>query len=182
LTYLTGEECDTVHAWSGYAILLLLALRVVWGVIGSRHARFSSFVSSPAAAVAYLRGLLNGSAPRYLGHNPAGGWMALLLIMSLAATGATGVVAYGEQGQGPLAAQFSAAAPALGTPRYRSGDDHRDVDDHDEDETLMLEFHEFLANFSVFLIFLHVAGVAASSLVHRENLVRGMITGRKRAE
>ncbi len=89
ITYLT-EDWQALHQGAGYAILGLVGVRVVWGFVGSTHARFRDFVGSPSAAIAYVRGLADGTAPRSLGHNAAGGWMTLALLMSLVASGITG--------------------------------------------------------------------------------------------
>lgn len=77
---LTAEELDGIHRATGYLIAALLAVRVVWGLIGTKYARFIDFVRSPRTALEYLRQSRNGTAPRYLGHNPAGGLMAIALM------------------------------------------------------------------------------------------------------
>lgn len=81
---LLAEWAREIHEWLGYFIAALLAARLIWGFIGSRHARFSDFVPTPQGLKDYARALLAGRERRYLGHNPAGGAMALLL-MGLAA-------------------------------------------------------------------------------------------------
>ncbi len=88
--YATGDEIERVHIAAGYAIAGLLALRIVWGFIGPRHARFSNIVRSPSETLAYLRAVALLRAPRYLGHNPAGGLMIVVLIVMLGATCVTG--------------------------------------------------------------------------------------------
>ena len=90
LAYATGDEIELVHVATGYAIATLLALRVVWGFVGPRHARFAGFVRSPGEVFAYLRDVVRNKPRRYLGHNPAGGAMIVLMILMLAATSATG--------------------------------------------------------------------------------------------
>jgi cytochrome b len=84
VAYASGEEMETLHLVSGYAIVSLLILRVVWGFIGSGHARFSDFVRSPREVLAYIKRARQHQAPRYLGHNPAGGAMAIALMTMLA--------------------------------------------------------------------------------------------------
>jgi cytochrome b len=88
--YVTGEEAGRVHIAAGYAVAGLIALRIVWGFVGPRHARFSNFVQSPRAVLAYLRDVALLRAPRYLGHNPAGGAMIIGLLVMLLGTGLTG--------------------------------------------------------------------------------------------
>ncbi len=159
--WLSAEEVMWLHAWAGYAIAGLVAFRLLWGVVGSRHARFRGFVRSPTAALAYLRDLVRGRAPRYLGHNPAGGAMVVALLLALALTALAGMALYGAKGQGLLAGMV----PAFDKPTRH----------------LIKEIHEFFANGTLLLVGLHVAGVIAGSLAHRENLVRSMLTGRKPA-
>jgi cytochrome b len=97
VAYLSAEEeaggPDPLHVWGGYVVGAIVVLRVVWGFVGPRHARFSDFVRSPIVALAYFRDLLYGHALRYIGHSPAGGAMVIALL-----------IAYGEEGKGPLAA------------------------------------------------------------------------------
>lgn len=88
--YLTGEDGGQVHIAAGYAIAGLIALRIVWGFVGPRHARFGDFVRSPREVLAYLRDAALLRAPRYLGHNPAGGAMIIALLVMLLGTGITG--------------------------------------------------------------------------------------------
>lgn len=88
--YLTGDELDQAHEILGYAIIALLALRIVWGFVGSPHARFSDFVYRPATVVAYARDAVALRARRYLGHNPVGGVMVLLMIAGLLVTAGSG--------------------------------------------------------------------------------------------
>lgn len=74
-----------VHISFGLALAGVMALRVIWGLVGSRHARFASFVRGPSAVLAHFRGLAAGEAQPHSGHNPAGGWAVLALIgLSLA--------------------------------------------------------------------------------------------------
>lgn len=150
LAYLSGEEWENIHQYFGYGIVALVLSRIAWGFIGSGHARFSGFLKRPSAALDYIRSLFRGSARRYLGHNPAGGWMMVMLLTSLLLTCASGLVMLG-------------------------------IESHALEETWE-EVHEFFANFTLFLVLLHLAGVLASSIAHRENLPLAMMTGRKRTE
>jgi cytochrome b len=90
VAWITADEIKWVHEWAGYILAALLALRLVWGLIGPRHARFSDFVRGPSTVLGYLKDLRRGTAPRYLGHNPAGGAMIVALILSVAATATSG--------------------------------------------------------------------------------------------
>jgi cytochrome b len=83
VAWFSGEETLRRHVWAGYAALLIVALRVVWGAIGSRHARFGDFMRPPRAVFAYVMALRARSEERYLGHNPLGGWMIAVLLLDL---------------------------------------------------------------------------------------------------
>ena len=92
VAWVTGGEVERVHIIAGYAILGLVALRVVWGLVGSRHARFSDFLYRPSTVIAFLKDSLDFRARRYIGHNPAGGVMVVLLLALLAAVVTTGIM------------------------------------------------------------------------------------------
>jgi cytochrome b len=104
MAYLSAEEeaggADPLHVWGGCVVGVLVVLRVAWGFVGPRHARFSDFVRSPIVALAYFRDLLYGRARRYVGHSPAGGAMVIALLVCLAATVATGPHCIWRRGQG----------------------------------------------------------------------------------
>ena len=90
LAFATGDEIEWLHLTAGYAIAALIALRVAWGFVGPRHARFGDFVRPPGEVWAYFRDAVRLRAPRHLGHNPAGGAMVVALLAMLAGTAATG--------------------------------------------------------------------------------------------
>ena len=88
--WLTAEGAKVVHERMGYVIAALIAARVIWGLIGPRHARFTDFVRGPRPVVAHLRDLRAGRERRYLGHNPAGGAMIVALLLTVTGTALTG--------------------------------------------------------------------------------------------
>ena len=192
VAYLTGEDESVIHSYAGYVILALIITRIVWGFIGSKYARFSSFITSPATAIQYLKTLVRNQHPRrYLGHNPAGGWMILALFLGLGMTIFSGLQLEALEGRGPLA-QFTAswtterkAVIQVATANESKHALVRVKDDHEkeeeEGEELWEEIHEFFANFTVLLVLLHIAGVIFSSLREKENLVRAMISGYKQS-
>lgn len=92
IAWATGDELDRVHEIAGYAIIGLIAFRLVWGIVGSTHARFADFVRGPGAVIAHARDTLLFRAKRYLGHNPAGGAMIVLLLVMLGVICGTGVM------------------------------------------------------------------------------------------
>lgn len=90
--YLTGDEIEDLHIWAGYSAAALVALRLVWGFIGTPFARFSHFVKSPASVLRYLSDIVSGREARYIGHNPAGGAMVMALLAMLVALSITGIL------------------------------------------------------------------------------------------
>jgi cytochrome b len=81
---------ESTHEWLGYAALAVVALRIVWGAIGPRYARFAQFVRPPATTLAYARSVMARREPRYLGHNPLGGWMVIALLTAVTLTALSG--------------------------------------------------------------------------------------------
>ena len=147
--YLTSdsEKYRDIHVALGYIMLGLIVFRLLWGFIGSRYARFDSFLFGPAQIITYLKSLLGKKPQHYLGHNPAGSvavWLLLSLGLVLCVSGV-------------LALQ----------------DDASDT---------VIELHSYATDGMLVVIALHLFGVVMSTLLHRENLVRAMITGYKPAE
>lgn len=184
IAYVTEDETMALHVWAGYAAGGLVLLRILWGFVGPKHARFTDFVCWPSAALRYLVDLLAFRAKRHVGHSPAGGAMVLLLMAGILATVWSGLELYAvEEGKGPLAA----APPAVVAAALADEDDKNEDNDDDErgernGDEFWEEVHEALANLTFLAVLLHIGGVILASLVHRENLTRAMITGRKRAE
>jgi cytochrome b len=84
------EDGKTVHRYVGYVVAGALAIRILWGFVGTAHARFTDFVPGPARLIDYLRAMLAGREPRHVGHNPAASVMILTLMALLAAVSVTG--------------------------------------------------------------------------------------------
>jgi cytochrome b len=93
-----SERWRDVHVTLGYTVLGLVAFRVVWGLIGTRYARFRSFAFGPGSVLAYLGSLLKRSPRHYPGHNPAGSWAVWTLLALSLLAGATGYAAYNDLG------------------------------------------------------------------------------------
>ncbi|MBF0213070.1 MAG: cytochrome b/b6 domain-containing protein [Magnetococcales bacterium] len=146
------------HVAFGAGIGMLLIWRIVWGVYGPGPSRFENFIRSPAAVLGHLRSVASGHPRWHAGHNPAGGWMIVALLITLTLILITGLIALaGEEKQGILAGWIS----------YGVGH-------------LCKEIHEGLVTLLFVLIPTHIAGVILESLLERENLIRSMITGKKR--
>lgn len=92
IAFVTGDEIEWLHLVAGYLIAGLVALRIVWGFIGPRHARFADFVKGPRAVATFLKQSARLEAPRRLGHNPAGGMMIVALIAALIGLSVTGIL------------------------------------------------------------------------------------------
>jgi cytochrome b len=145
--WLTSHSSEDIHHWAGYAAAALVAMRLLWGVLGTPYARFSQFVRDPATVLRYLSALLSGREARYIGHNPAGGAMVIVLIGAMGSTALTG--------------WLMTTDAYFGVPWVEAA-------------------HSLAAHSLLLLVLFHMGGVALASFRHRENLVRAMITGRKR--
>lgn len=141
-----SERYRDIHVLLGYTLLGLIAVRMLWGFIGTRYAQFRSFLFKPSEIAAYVSSLLKGRPNHYVGHNPAGSVAVFALLGLGIATGVSGVMIYQDIG----------------------GD-------------LLEELHEFASYAMLAVVVLHVAGVLISIVMHKENLVRSMITGFKTA-
>lgn len=156
--FTSGDDRYThIHVFLGYAAVLLVLFRVAWGFAGTRHALFRAFFATPTEALAYLKDLRAYRASRWITHNPVGSWAVWLLLSLALVLAVTGLLVLGgEEQQGPLAGLLDRA----------TGDTWREI-------------HEFIAWTGVVLIAVHVLGVIVEGRIHRENLVRGMLDGRK---
>ncbi len=147
LAWITSEGLDRAHELIGYGVGVLIAVRLVWGFVGTKYARFSQFVKGPRATLEYIGQMVRGRASRHLGHNPAGAAMIVALLTTITVTLVTG---------------WMMTLDAFWGVEW------------------VEELHEVVANFVLVLVAFHVAGVIHASVVHRESLVKAMITGLKR--
>lgn len=139
-----SERLRNVHVAFGYTMLGLVGFRLLWGVLGTRYARFSAFAFGPRRVISYFKSLIDFKPQHYVGHNPAGSWAIYALFALILATGVTGYATLNDIGGKWLE-----------------------------------ELHEGAANALLALVIVHVAGVLVSSIMHRENLVRAMLSGYK---
>jgi cytochrome b len=190
IAFISSENIMKLHVISGYSVLFLVLFRSLYGFVGSKYARFSDFLYRPSQIADYLKRLLIGRPKHYIGHNPAGGVMIVILLLSLLSLTLTGLKAYGVKGHGPLAKHEI----SFMTNAFADSDDKEDHDKHNshdrrskkdhrteknQKDEFWEEVHETIAYFTLFLVSIHIMGVLVSSLVHRENLIKAMITGRK---
>ena len=174
--WLTADDLQLVHEIAGYTVAGLVAFRLIWGLVGSRYARFAQFLKGPGETLAYLGDMARGRERRYLGHNPAGAIIVALLVM-LSGTALTGWLMEDETRLAMVQSMPSIVAPA----RADDGGDEREKGERGEVEDLLKEIHETLANVMLLLAALHVGGVVLASFRHHENLARAMVSGDKRA-
>lgn len=147
-----------LHLLSGFAMLTLLLFRLVWGFVGSDTARFRRFLRSPVEAFRHLAHFPRREPDTEIGHNAAGGWMVLVMLGLLAAQVGTGLFSNADvEGEGPLAHRVARAASDQATA-----------------------VHGYLFNVILGVVALHVLAVVAYAVVKRHDLVRPMVTGRKR--
>lgn len=161
LAWLTseGDRWRSVHVFLGYLMLGLVVFRLIWGFAGSHFSRFASFWFGPKAALAYLKQVLRGHAPRHVGHNPTGS-VAIYILLALAiVVGISGIATLGGDEQQGIAAGWLTFAQVQVIKKL-----------HDLGATLML-----------LVVFGHITGVVVESVLHKENLARSMVTGFKQA-
>ena len=148
------------HLWCGYVVLCVAATRVVWGFVGTRHARFTAFVRGPGAVLGYARGLLQRRATDHAGHNPLGALMVVALLAMLLAQAITGLFAND---------QIMYTGPLFGYVTGATSD-------------RLTTIHKQLFDLLLVAIGLHVSAALVYLFVKRDNLILPMITGRKPAE
>jgi cytochrome b len=162
LAYLTAEfHVGFVHVWIGYFLVALLVARVGWGFVGSQYARFSSFTFSPLETLTYVKSLAKNNPKHYLGHNPAGALMVFALLTLLALIFISGLVTL---------AVIDFEGPFLFLLDYFD----------DNMSYAAKEIHGLLIDAALVLVPLHLLGVVAGSIQHKENLARAMVTGMKK--
>ena len=160
--FISGElHASTLHVWVGYLLCVLVALRLYWGFKGSEYARFRSFFFSSGETITYFRSMFTGHPRHYYGHNPAGALMVfamlgLLILIFLSGLLTLAAIDY----EGPLLFLANRVS--------------------DEASYAFRGMHEFLPIVGLALVVLHILGVAVGSIQHKENLVRAMLTGKKK--
>lgn len=148
-----GGNAIQWHAYCGYTALALILFRVIWGFVGSWHARFANFIPSPSKLIAFLRGQVDGG----LGHNPLGALSVIALLIIVLIQALTGLFTDDDIFfQGPFARYVSNSTVALFTSIHR--------------------FNQYLI---FVLVGLHIAAISYYYFVKRENLVGPMVTGDK---
>ena len=140
-----SERLQMIHYAFGYTACLLIIIRMVWGLVGTRYARFSQFLKGPKAVFGHFIAMLRGHPHQDVGHNPAGGLVMMLLMLLILLIGLSGYFSVKEF----------------------FGD-------------LSSGIHESVANLALALVILHVLAAVVMSLLEKQNLVRAMVTGKKK--
>jgi cytochrome b len=153
-----GVSYFKYHVWCGYAVIVLVSFRILWGFAGTHHAQFQNFLRGPVATLRYAGRLVRGRASSHLGHNPLGAWMVVFLLIGLCVQAATGLFGNDEIfNRGPLAGYVT------------------------KDMSLRLtSLHRHLFYWIAAAIAVHVLAVVAHRIFDQSDLVRAMFTGRKR--
>jgi len=136
----------SLHMLAGLGMVFVIVLRLIWSLLGTRHARLTDLALNPAQLMAYFKGMFSGGSRRWIGHNPASSWAAVAMVGLGLGLGATGYLMATGAGSGALK-----------------------------------EVHELMANAFLVVVALHIGGVAAHVLRHRDHLQASMVTGRKEA-
>lgn len=191
LAYTTADEKESLHRYIGYLVFGLVVSRLIWGFIGTKYALFSDFICSPVKGVTYIKELISGKPKYYIGHNPAAAWMIIFFLLCSVVVCLSGYMAYANKEMNPLSG-FNASsvlvtnAYADGHEREGHGYKHKLREKHGkgdrgggERDGFWSELHEVSAQIMIFLIVMHIVGVAVSSRLHNENLIRSMINGKK---
>lgn len=177
------EEGSQAHVWVGYVLGAILALRLVWGRIGSEKARFTAFPPSPARALEHIRDIRAGKARVHRSHNPLGALMVYAIWTCLVAVIATGVAMAGLAGSGRGAGEPRPGYAAPPSPSDELNEEGMQEDTGHEagerDEGLLKETHETAVHLLYLLILLHVAGVAFEVRRSGRHVVLAMLPGRR---
>ena len=136
----------SLHMLAGMGMVFVVVLRIIWSLVGTRHARLTDLALHPAQLIAYFKGMFSGDSGRWIGHNPASSWAAVAMV---------------------------GLALGLGTTGYlmATGGENDSIK----------EVHELMANAFLVVVLLHIAGVVAHVLRHRDHLETSMVSGRKQA-
>jgi cytochrome b len=161
--FITGKLGGNWMEWHkkiGFFVLGLIAFRVIWGFVGSEHARFKNFVRGPATVIAYAKNLFTEKSEKYIGHNPMGGLSVLALLAAVGFQAVTGLFSNDDiMLEGPYASMVSKAL-----------------------SDQMTKLHHLNSNLILILIGVHLSAIGFYAVYKQENLIEAMITGEKMVE
>jgi cytochrome b len=183
------EEGSAAHVWVGYALADILALRLLWGMIGSSEARFTAFPPSPRKALTHVREIKAGKVSEHASHNPLGALMVYAIWSCLLVIIGTGIAIAGLPGSGVRHDEGRGAVKAFAmSSSTQSDDDERNEPlDHEtrtgngdeRKEGALTEVHEAAANLLYLLILLHIAGVLFETRRSGPQVVLSMLPARR---
>lgn len=157
ITNALGTNYFTYHLWCGYAIIVLVSFRIIWGLVGTYHARFSNFVRNPITTAKYAISVFKKTDKHYLGHNPLGAIMVVLLLLVILIQAITGLFTNDEIfNTGPLYAYIS-----------------------DEFSLKLTSLHRQLFYWILGAVLLHIAAVLIHVFFKHDNIIKAMFTGKK---
>ena len=173
-------EGSAAHIYAGYVLAALLALRLLWGVIGTRAARFSAFPPSPSRALAHIRAIRAGAHETHVSHNPLGALMAYAIWACVTVIVASGIAMAGA----PPAIEPGTSAAQL---MYGEAGEHDstgeaegyEAEEGGEGEEVFEEVHEVAVNLLYVLTLLHIGGVAFETARSGRRTVLAMLPGGK---
>lgn len=171
------EEGSAVHVWIGYALAAILALRLLWGLIGPAEARFTAFPPNPARALRHLGEIRRGEKAEHGSHNPLGALMVYGIWSCLGAIIASGIAMAGFPPQGESHEEDRTAAYASAEYGEESEEAREGSEGHEEGG--MEELHEVAVNLLYLLIMLHIAGVVFETRRSGRQVVLAMLPRRR---
>jgi len=177
---LLTEEGSAAHVWVGYALAAILALRLLWGLIGPAEARFTAFPPNPARALRHVGAITRGEKAAHASHNPLGALMVYAIWSCLGVIIATGITMAGFPPQGESHEEGRPAAHAsaeYGEEREEAEEARESGEGHEEGA--MEELHEIAVNLLYLLIVLHIAGVVFETRRSGRQVVLAMLPGRR---
>ncbi len=152
-----GANYFKYHLWCGYAVIVLVSFRIVWGLVGTHHARFINFIRNPFTTVKYAIDSLKNTEKHYAGHNPLGAIMVVVLLLAILVQATTGLFTNDEiMNLGPLYSYIN-----------------------DELSLKLTSLHRQLFYWILGAVVLHIAAVLIHVFFKRNNIVKAMVTGKK---
>lgn len=160
ITNSLGSDYFKYHLWCGYAVIVLVSFRIIWGLVGTYHARFINFIRNPITTFKYAAATVKNKEKHYAGHNPLGAIMVVILLLTILIQAITGLFTNDEiLNLGPLYAYIS-----------------------DELSLNLTSLHRQLFYWILGAVFLHIIAVVVHVFFKRDNIVKAMFTGKKPAK
>jgi cytochrome b len=169
------EEGSGAHVWIGYGLAALLALRLLWGLIGTPEARFSAFPPSPSRALAHIREIAAGKRTPHASHNPLGALMVYAIWSCLAVIIATGIAMAPPSAAPWTNLEGKDHVEALERTSTTGGAEEEGGQAGEREEGMLTEVHEVAANLLYLLIALHLAGVIFETRRSGRQIVTAML-------